>query len=70
MNKVDKISALREWVYKQFQTAIQAIKKIIPGDMIDSDGDAEGGLSKEVKLMCDLHDKEEAAMRSPRQRML
>ena len=46
------------------------MKKIIPGDMIDSDGDAEGGLSKEVKLMCDLHDKEEAAMRSPRQRVL
>lgn len=27
-------------MYKQFQT-IQAMKKIIPGDMIDSDGDAE-----------------------------
>lgn len=35
--------------------------------MIDSDGDAEGGLSKEVKLMCDLRDKEEAAMRSPKE---
>lgn len=46
------------------------MKKIIHGDIIDSDGDAEEGLSKQVKLMCDLRDKEEAAMRSPRQRML
>lgn len=50
---------------KQFQTAIQAMKKIIPGDMIDSDGERLREASKEVKLMCDLHDKEEAAMRSP-----
>ena len=46
------------------------MKKVIHGNMIDSDGDGEGCLSKEVKLMCDLHDKEEPAMRSPRQRML
>ena len=47
VNKADKISALRKCVYnKQFQTVIHAVKKIIHGNMIDSDGDGEGGSLK------------------------
>lgn len=38
--------------------------------MTDSNEDREGGLSEEVKLIWDLYDQEEAAMRSLRQRML